>query len=54
MIKHIVIIILIAAAIILVGTFPLSILEIIFRAIATAFGWLAKVLNFFGWNGLLV
>ena len=46
-------IIVIIILVVLVGTWPLSVLEIVFNAIATAFGWLAKALNFFGWNGLV-
>lgn len=35
------------------GSLPLSILAKVFEFIATAFEWLAKAINFFGWNGLL-
>lgn len=53
MVNKIIFVFIVVIVVILVGTFPLSILEIVFRAIATAFGWLAKILNLFGWNGLL-
>lgn len=46
-------VILIVVLVILVGTWPLSILGKIFGWLGTAFEWIAKGLNFFGWNGIV-
>lgn len=51
--KNLILIILIIALVVLVGTWPLSILAKIFTWIGEALNWLAKILNFFGWNGIL-
>ncbi len=51
--KNLILLILIIALVILVGTWPLSILAKIFTWIGTALNWLAQILNFFGWNGIL-
>ncbi len=51
--KKILIIGLIIVLIVLFGTFPLSILSYIFTFVGKAFGWLAKILNVFGWNGII-
>ncbi len=51
--KKLILIILIIVLVVLVGTWPLSILGKIFEWIGYAFKWLAKILNFFGWNGLI-
>ena len=51
--KKIILAILIIVLIVLFGTWPLSILGKLFEIIAFAFNWLAKSLNFFGWNGIL-
>ena len=51
--KKILLIILIAVLVVLFGTFPLSILSKIFQFISTSFEWLAKILNVFGWNGIV-
>jgi len=51
--KLIIFIVLIAIAVILFGTVPLYILGIVFNALATAFKWLAKTLDFFGFGGSL-
>jgi len=45
--------ILIIILVVLLGTWPLSILSIIFEYIGIALKWLAGVLDFFGWNGLI-
>ncbi len=51
--KKIVLIILVIATVILVGTWPLSILAKSMDWIAYGLRFLAKTLDFFGWNGLL-
>ena len=51
--KKILLIVLIVVLVVLFGTFPLSILSKIFQFISTAFEWLAKILNVFGWNGIV-
>ncbi len=51
--KTIILTILLIVLVILVGTWPLSVLSIIFEYIGIAFKWLAGALNFFGWNGLI-
>jgi lauroyl/myristoyl acyltransferase len=51
--KKIILAILIIVLVVLVGTWPLSILAKIFEWIAFALKWLAKTLNIFGWNGIL-
>jgi len=45
--------ILIIVLVLLLGTWPLSVLAKIFSWVASALEWLAKALNIFGWNGLL-
>ncbi len=45
--------ILIIVLVVLLGTWPLSILSIVFEYIRKALHWLAEILNFFGWNGLV-
>lgn len=51
--KKILLIILIVILVVLFGTFPLSILSVIFNFVSKAFEWLAKILNIFGWNGIV-
>lgn len=51
--KTLLLAILIVILVVLVGTWPLSILAKMFEYIAIAFNWLAESLNFFGWNGLI-
>ena len=51
--KNILLIILIIVLVVLVGTWPLSILGKIFEYIGIALNWLAKALDFFGWNGII-
>ena len=51
--KKILLIILIIVLVVLFGTFPLSILSKIFEYLGKAIEWLAKILNIFGWNGIL-
>lgn len=51
--KKLIFLILIIAMIVLVGTWPLSILARLMDWIAYGVRWLAKTINFFGWNGLL-
>ena len=45
--------ILIVVLVILFGTFPLSILAKIFNYLKLGCEWLAKILNIFGWNGII-
>ena len=45
--------IIIIVLIVLFGTWPLSILSIVFEYVGKAFHWLAETLDFFGLNGLL-
>ena len=51
--KKLILIILIIVLVILVGTWPLTILSSVFEWIAKGIKFLAKILNIFGWNGLL-
>lgn len=51
--KKLIIILLVIILVVLVGTWPLSILAKLFEWIAYGLRWLAKALDFFGWNGLL-
>lgn len=51
--KKLILAIFIIALVVLLGTWPLTILSKIFDFVAIAFEWLAKVLDIFGWNGLL-
>ena len=51
--KTIILTILLIVLVIMVGTWPLSVLSIIFEYIGIALKWLAGALNFFGWNGLI-
>ena len=51
--KKLILILLVIILVVLVGAWPLSILAKLFDWIAYGLRWLAKMLNFFGWNGLL-
>ncbi len=51
--KKIIFILLIIILVVLVGTFPLTILSKVFEYLAIGIKWLANALNLFGWNGLL-
>ena len=51
--KKSIVILLVIILVVLVGTWPLSILAKLFEWIAYGLRWLAKALDFFGWNGLL-
>ena len=51
--KKLILILLVIILVVLVGTWPLSILAKLFDWIAYGLRWLAKMLNFFGRNGLL-
>ncbi len=51
--KKILLIILIVVLVVLFGTFPLSILAKIFEYLGKAVEWLARILNLFGWNGIV-
>lgn len=51
--KKLIFILLVIILVVLVGTWPLSILAKLFEWIAYGLRWLAKALDFFGWNGLL-
>ena len=51
--KKIILTIIIIVLVVLLGTWPLSILGKVFEYIGIAFKWLADSLNFFGWNGIL-
>lgn len=51
--KKLILILLVIILVVLVGTWPLSILAKLFEWIAYGLRWLAKALDFFGWNGLL-
>lgn len=51
--KTIIIIVLVIVAVVLVGTFPLTIIGTVFEYIGKGINWLAKILNFFGWNGMI-
>lgn len=51
--KNLIITLIVIVLVILFGTIPLSILSKIFEYIAKGLQWLAKILNFFGWNGMI-
>ncbi|MBQ3213957.1 MAG: hypothetical protein IJB10_03000 [Clostridia bacterium] len=51
--KSIFLTILIIVMIVLLGTWPLTILAKLFEILSTVIMWLAKALNIFGWNGIL-
>ena len=51
--KKLIFILLVIILVVLVGTWPLSILAKLFEWIAYGLRWLAKALDIFGWNGLL-
>ena len=51
--KKLIVILLVIILVVLVGTWPLSILAKLFEWIAYGLRCLAKALDFFGWNGLL-
>lgn len=51
--KKLIILLLVIILVVLVGTWPLTILAKLFEWIGYGLRWLAKMLNFFGWNGLL-
>lgn len=51
--KKLIVILLVIILVVLVGTWPLSILAKLFEWIAYGLRRLAKALDFFGWNGLL-
>jgi len=51
--KNLILFILIIALVVLVGTWPLSVLAKLFIWFGETLNWLAKILNFFGWNGIL-
>ena len=51
--KKLIIVLLVIVLVVLVGTWPLSIVAKLFEWIAYGLRWLANLLNFFGWNGLL-
>lgn len=51
--KKIFLVIVIIVLVMLFGTFPLSILGKIFEYIGKGIEWLADILNFFNWNGIL-
>ncbi len=51
--KKLILLLLIIVLIVLVGTWPLSILAKLFEWIGYGLRWLAQMLDFFGWNGLL-
>jgi cell shape-determining protein MreC len=51
--KKILLISIIIVLVVLFGTFPLSIVSKIFQYIGKAIEWLAKILNVFGWNGII-
>lgn len=51
--KNLLLAIVIIALVALIGTFPLTILSKIFDWLSKAMDFLARVLNFFNWNGLL-
>lgn len=53
MIKNLILIILVVILVVLFGTWPLSILGKVFEYIGIALNYLAKTLNFFGWNGII-
>lgn len=47
-------IILIAALVVLFGALPLTLLEKIFEFLGIVFRWLAQLIDFFGWGGILL
>lgn len=51
--KKIIFAILIVILVVLVGTWPLGILSKLFEYIGIALNWLAGLIDFFGWNGLV-
>lgn len=51
--KKLILAILVIVLVVLVGTWPLSILSMLFEWLGSALKWLAGILDFFGWNGLL-
>lgn len=51
--KKLIIVLLVIVLVVLVGTWPLSIVAKLFEWIAYGLRWLANLLNFFGLNGLL-
>lgn len=51
--KKILLIVIIIVLVLLFGTYPLSILSLIFEYVGKFLKWLAKTLNVFGWNGIL-
>lgn len=51
--KKLILVLLIIILVVLVGTWPLSIFAKLFEWIGYGLRWLAKMLDFFGWNGLL-
>ena len=51
--KKLIIVLLVIVLVVLVGTWPLSIVAKLFEWVAYGLRWLANLLNFFGWNGLL-
>ena len=46
-------ILLIVGVVILFGTWPLAVIAKIFEWIGTVLAWIAKLLDFFHWNGIL-
>jgi len=53
MVKNIIILVIVIILVVLVGTWPLSILAKVFEYISIGLNWLAKAINFFGWNGII-
>ena len=53
MVKKIILAILIIVLVVLFGTWPLSILGKLFEWFGIALKWLAGILDFFGWNGIV-
>ena len=51
--KKILFAVILIVLIVLFGTWPISILAKIFEWLAVALEWVAKAINFFGWNGIL-
>lgn len=51
--KKLILILLVIILVVLVGTWPLTLLAKLFEWIAYGLKWLAKAINFFGWNGLI-
>lgn len=50
--KNLILLLLVIILVVLVGTWPLSLLATAFDWIAYGIRWLANTINFFGWNGL--